>query len=290
MSSIRNQLYNLSTELQKELPDYLYHYTTIEGLVGILSNQSLRASNIAFMNDSKEYEYGISIFLNCIEQKKLCDTISTSQNNILDSLKKQLQHSYAKAIFSISYCASEDQLSQWRGYGNEDGAVCIEFHAKELKNLVIVGKTGSHTLSHYLAPAKVIYKREEQEKIVNEFIDIVLSNEENINETNTLDIFINAIKLAVLFKDYSFHEEKEWRSVFLVAVNEHEILFRTRKGVIVPYIETFINNEHKNKRLPISKVIVGPSSCSNYTVESIKTFCVFNELPIDVTVSSIPYR
>lgn len=32
----------------------LYHYTTAEGLHGIITSQHLRATNIAFLNDSEE--------------------------------------------------------------------------------------------------------------------------------------------------------------------------------------------------------------------------------------------
>ncbi len=41
-------------------PDWFYHYTTAEGLLGILESKSIWHTNANFLNDHKELQVGIS--------------------------------------------------------------------------------------------------------------------------------------------------------------------------------------------------------------------------------------
>ena len=40
----------------------LYHYTTAEGLRGIIEDKAIWASDYRFLNDATEFEYGMSLF------------------------------------------------------------------------------------------------------------------------------------------------------------------------------------------------------------------------------------
>lgn len=289
MQKMKEDIFELSRKFEDNRPKYLYHYTTVDGLLGIVKEQSLRASNIAFMNDSKEYKYGIDLFLKCIEEKKK-NVSSTGQRNALEKLKGHLGTSYTKIFFTISYCEFKDQLSQWRGYGSANETVCMEFATEGLRNLVAMcekSEPGSHSLD--FVPSKVIYNRKEQENIVENFIDAILRCEEILSDEAITYASIMILRFSVLFKDNSFHEEREWRSVFMVTTGKEEIFFRTRNGVIIPYIQTSVYDA-KKENLPITKIMVGPSVHSNYTIESIETFCAFKGLAINVTRSKIPYR
>ena len=69
----------------------LYHYTTAEGLLGIISNQRrivLRASRIQYLNDSSEYEY----FERTLESYKISDMIehaSAERKKFWDVLRER---------------------------------------------------------------------------------------------------------------------------------------------------------------------------------------------------------
>lgn len=43
------------------LPESLYHYTDAAGLLGILDNNSLYATHVAYLNDSQELAYGMQM-------------------------------------------------------------------------------------------------------------------------------------------------------------------------------------------------------------------------------------
>ena len=43
-------------------PDILYHYTSQKGLLGILKDDTLKMTNILYLNDSNEFFHPISLF------------------------------------------------------------------------------------------------------------------------------------------------------------------------------------------------------------------------------------
>src|SRR5438876_12190342 len=59
--------------LQKLTPEFLYHYTSQDGLLGIVKSRSLWATNISHLNDSTEFELSLGLI-----QKSLSAGIDTS--------------------------------------------------------------------------------------------------------------------------------------------------------------------------------------------------------------------
>ena len=48
-------------------PDQLFHYTTLAGMQGIVQTGCLWASNVAFLNDSRELQHGIEMCQKAME-------------------------------------------------------------------------------------------------------------------------------------------------------------------------------------------------------------------------------
>ena len=46
--------------MNEESPKVLWHYTNLNGMMGILGTQTLRASDISLLNDGEEYRLGIN--------------------------------------------------------------------------------------------------------------------------------------------------------------------------------------------------------------------------------------
>ena len=42
-------------------PSILYHYTSQEGLLGIIKNREVWATDISYLNDTKEYKYTVDL-------------------------------------------------------------------------------------------------------------------------------------------------------------------------------------------------------------------------------------
>ena len=44
-----------------ELPEVIYHYTTQAGLLGIIGNGEIWASDLRYLNDSAEYHHALKL-------------------------------------------------------------------------------------------------------------------------------------------------------------------------------------------------------------------------------------
>ena len=71
----------------KKPPEHLYHYTSIDGLEGILSKRSFWASQIHFLNDIQEFKYSFDIFEKILsELRKELQTDLTASSGITCSV------------------------------------------------------------------------------------------------------------------------------------------------------------------------------------------------------------
>lgn len=92
----------------------IYHYTTITGLIGIISHKELWASDCRFLNDGTELSYAKEIFFNEVTKLEL-PSIYGGGYRLPGSSLSGFQ------MFIACFCEDGDLLSQWRGYGTEQG-------------------------------------------------------------------------------------------------------------------------------------------------------------------------
>ena len=84
----------INDKLNKQFPStkILYHYTTLNGLASIIDSQSIFCTNIYFLNDIKEYRYGVSLIMNVIEKlrqsKFNSKVLKTIENNAISRNEK----------------------------------------------------------------------------------------------------------------------------------------------------------------------------------------------------------
>ena len=55
MNKLEEKVLKTYKELDYSIPKHLYHYTSMNGLIGIINSKKLRASDILFLNDEKEF-------------------------------------------------------------------------------------------------------------------------------------------------------------------------------------------------------------------------------------------
>src|SRR2546423_10494745 len=54
--------------LHQDSPRLLYHYTSADGLLGMLQGRQLWATNVRFMNDTSELAYGIRLVREVLQE------------------------------------------------------------------------------------------------------------------------------------------------------------------------------------------------------------------------------
>ena len=63
--SVRTELANL---ISKNPPQIIYHYTDINGLLGIIDSGSIWATHVSRLNDSSEYHHGIKVVRDFVQK------------------------------------------------------------------------------------------------------------------------------------------------------------------------------------------------------------------------------
>jgi hypothetical protein len=142
--------------------DLVYHYTTAEGLKGIIENRCIWATNVNFLNDASEYHHGVEIVREEIKEYQvkpetlLAEEIeptalarwlakSIIAGNIEQGLKTTDYSiwTFVASFFDSSAPPTEDTandagdiLEQWRAYGRDSVGFSIGFDKSALEQHV----------------------------------------------------------------------------------------------------------------------------------------------------------
>ena len=125
IARITRQLF--STEPQGTL----YHYTSLSGLLGILSSGELRASDVRYMNDSAELRHTLDLVTSHVTRRIVAGTDSP---DLLDQFLAWLSHRIVggSLLFGASFRENGNLLSQWRGYSGHGKGVSLGFNPRWL--------------------------------------------------------------------------------------------------------------------------------------------------------------
>lgn len=257
-------------------PRYLTHYTSIDGLYGIVKDKCMWATDVMYLNDSKELISGISHFRSVIAsvRSEVNSPVIDKYIEVLEGLSGDL----SDEAYVICFCDDPNLLSQWRNYSDGGGGVAIHFAFDKLRNILTDGIASQ---VQYVGNLSFLNEGALYKELVKKFTQGGIL--ETSNEADFSDIRNDILSYAVNFKHHSFKEEREWRFVFSKNVGR-EIKFRTRKSVIVPYLEIPFSE------YPISRITVGPNS-SEHSLTSLKNYIKQSNVgSIEIEKSSIPYR
>jgi len=287
----------------------LYHYTSQDGLLGIIQNRKIWATNLLFLNDSMEFNYAIQILRESIEKLEEEKELNQNELHYLESSSKKLvkfnTSFYQKygGVYMCSFSECKDQLSQWRGYCPNGSGFSIGFDFKSsLGNLV---EEQDFTL------VKCEYDEGKQKEMIGSFLKKTLEEfHENENDTlRDFNVWSEFLTLAPKIKNSKFKEEQEWRLVSRPkTLDFNDVKFRVGKSMLIPYIEiklTEHQDNSKDKKLLscIPEICFGPTlypDLSRIALENmLKSEQVYYDAEVDgkikkkicnVSKSDIPYR
>lgn len=267
--SVLDQAYNAligihNRDLWTVVPDGgLFHYTTAEGLLGIIQSGCLHASLAYLLNDASEISYGCDIVLDAVQELRKAPRTTALLQRILDDLRTGFSFDprrdmWAHSIFVACFCEKDNLLSQWRAYGESGGYSLGMALSTSNTRLHPEPKTYTNRLM------KVLYDRKSQVEaclallrdiegaISADGLDPAIQNE-NQYSFRTYEKFYELIQDLIIekivaFKNPAFVEEQEWRLVArrrqLVkqgiddgGKSPTEVYFRTSRGIAVPYIK-----------------------------------------------------
>ncbi len=297
LTELNTNLYKYWSQYQRQRPPLLFHYTKIPGLIGILKEGNLWATDFRFLNDSSELEYARELIFNRIEKEISSREKSAKHRVFWERCKEVFKTRPSNYRFLLCFCENGDLLSQWRGYTGGSVGFCIGFDSTIINELSITDP------GFFLR--RVIYDPEIQLKIIDDIISQINECIEKnaigrpAEEENNIIAYIGHVAGIIIeeflytFKHPSFYEEKEWRCVLTSGLsNDLEALkFRTSDASIVPYTELRFPVVNKCTLLPIKKIVQGPTANKDFgRIAVVSLLLKYAYDFVEVEDSSVPLR
>jgi hypothetical protein len=270
----------------------LFHYTDARGLLGILKTRTLFASDLRFLNDEQEAIYAGEHVRRAIrDMPSPASDPQHPQHNVQESFGRDFEE-YRSAllrdldrmvfpVYVACFCEKDDLLSQWRGYGADQG-YAVEF----------VGGLGAIPAAQPPdGPAevrleKVAYGDAAIEQTVQTAIRAI-ELDRSIGHPGP-HAHSMALELSVLMataKHPGFSEEQEWRLIVADAFRgTMDVQFRVGTNSLIPYVAIPICPRS------IVGIRVGPGRHQKLRAEGIRRLAEERELEVDVSLSQIPFR
>tara|TARA_R110002049_G_scaffold150602_4_gene313727 strand:+ start:2592 stop:3470 length:879 start_codon:yes stop_codon:yes gene_type:complete len=273
----------------------LYHYSSLAGVLGIVSSGELRASDIRYMNDSAELRHTLSILRDYITKR----VISGSDNPVLlNELLEWLSHRIVSGpmVFGASFRTNGNLLSQWRGYSNHGKGVSLGFNPDRIL---------ACARRQQFQVGKCVYDPAEQTALMEELVNALearadaseapVSKGDQRSSWHHLfeEVEGDLLRIAAVLKHPSFEEEQEWRIVSpILSRDENErIHFREGASMLVPYY-AFELGSADDDPMVLDHVYLGPTSNIELSMTSLELFLrQQNVMPQrGVSYCDIPYR
>ena len=298
-------------------PPKLFHYTTADGLQGIIEKDVIWATNYRYVNDLTEFLYANEILK--AELLARLPSASPLVHAVLDAILNTRDLLVGAAdIFIACFCEEGDLLSQWRAYGGRGGGYAIGYQDIAIRTSLI----GSDYRLY-----KVTYDEPKQREIIRSLLDEFFVAVEELArgwkpppssppviyskfEEGHVSIMSGLpeplgnlcwhlseafVRVACCFKSINFACESEWRIVH-VRVNEpmgasYDLQFRTSGAILIPYIELpLFTRDHASRtwsgdnkwNFSLEKIVYGPGLNAQATERSIQYLTAKARFPHEI--------
>lgn len=280
--------------LEKRPPKVIYHYTSQDGLFGIVESKSIWASHIQYLNDYRELSYTIDRVvyeLNELKNRKS----SPFKIELLSQMISDIERSREVNVFVCSFSQEPNLLSQWRGYCLPNPGYAIGLKTKTLISL-------AKKQNSFLAPCE--YDESTQVHIILEIINdtLALLDQPKLQGVKTTEESIQNIKalswkfiekivtFASIFKHSSFSEEKEWRLISkpMSMHKNSKIGYHGKNSMIIPHYIFDLTSPNGN--IELGEVVIGPTPNRILAMKSVGEFLASKTDDWGLSYSDIPYR
>lgn len=265
----------------------IYHYTAAPGLLGILGGGSLRATNIAFLNDSAEYYLSLERIQSALDRFARAE--GRGLGAFLDGMGQRLREATHRIpeVYVVSFSRAADLLSQWRGYGEVESGYAVGFDIRALTE-------GLRQAGALLVPC--VYEAEAQDAFADDLVRTVADlwcrasggSTDGDGAAALLDeAFGRLAWFAALFKHPGFAEEQEWRLVSLLAPDQADRLeFIARETCVATYLPVPFPKQ------AVREIWVGPSRHQHLSLPAIDALLRKAGYPADTALhrSEVPFR
>ena len=246
----------------------IYHYTTFEGLKGILTSKKLWLTYSQELKDVTDRSYAytsvmVNLFKSDNQDAKILLSCLT-ESDILDII----QELYDVPFYSASFCGRDDNEYLWKNYAEDYNGLCLKIDDSYMKeNIKQIIKENYNSLDledryedkYDLNVRKVLYELDESllvEELNNtkKHLGFELSNIDSDKVTNAKFLLkLILMRFAGTIKHHRFKNEEELRILFqnycddnYVDKNNFYLLKKARYKVA--YDKIGLNKENTNNK------------------------------------------
>jgi hypothetical protein len=113
-------------------PPIIYHYTDPAGLIGILSDGQLWATNVEYLNDSSELRHAEILHKQVLEGLIAEEAPGSLRKRLAMKVQQRPPWHSRLQTYVVCFCADDDLLTQWKTYGAWGSGFSIGFDRSEL--------------------------------------------------------------------------------------------------------------------------------------------------------------
>lgn len=271
--------------MTEKAPEILWHYTSIDTLVKICTNLTMRATHYAFMNDAEEVKAGAKRVLKQLDSVVWVDEYTDNVIYVKQHMEQLIKKTDTKRFYIISFSKTKDALPLWRGYASQGGCA-IGFSAIALKSLF--ENYSNPQAEKNLLFNECVYGKKDIQYLK---VKIALVNRNIPDREDTLNRLI--CSPICCSKNQCFADEQEIRMAFIRQTND-EVHFENGK----PFIE--LKMQETVFPSLIKEVMISPHGNVNNNEQYVRFFSRYlgekygtsssDGLLFPVTKSKLPYR
>lgn len=245
----------------------VWHYSSADGLLGILRGQALWASSITQLNDTDELEHGLQLIEDTwrASKKRSIRHRGTISEWIQDARAKVMG---SERLDSYLVCASTlgQSQTQFLMYGSYaigiNGAYLLEKRPAESPPVAGDAASGAFDLGWRPVRYEWRAKRAHIDKLFQSLVALaVIAEAATKHDPDAYEAAIECIiRSAIYMKHESFEHEQEVRLYGRAKATNALVDFRVGKYGIVPYLTVELGKELQRivGRFPVVQINVGP--------------------------------
>lgn len=278
----------------------LWHYTSGDGLIGIIQSGDLWTTQVSCVNDSTELRYSNSLLLEIVLARRADPNITPAEAILYEHAIRGLSVDVAPTSGWFVGCFSEDgdDLSQWRAYGGGEGGYAIGFDMAALNAGAAQGQLFLGAVCYDQAIHKQIARSvvDATERFYSEGLLARPGAKAEEWADAFLPVWANALGyIAPVIKHPAFAPEREWRLIRRLQDQDvPRLKFRQRQSMLARHLPVALRATGALDRLPIVGVCVGPSRHKEISKVSVADLLRTKGYPEqvfkNVTMSRVPFQ
>ena len=275
---------------------FLYHYTTMEALLGMIhkpDNDELQEIEV-----NKDSSYGYYLILHATDAYMMNDKMEHKLilEEMSDAVKRydskfQYETLSCGKPYIVSFCKEKDYLPMWQIYAKGGNGICLVFEIEENNSLYQLNESNNGNSFKEIKLCDCMYvSKVDLQQLKDKWTKSIKAVYENASPSliSPETPFLNLYKEAVVYKSKEWEYEKEKR---LVCWTMYPNIKKGKNG-ICPYVAV------KMPLRCLKEIIIGPSPNQDINAYAIKEMIKVNGwyelkdygIDINVTESEIALR